>query len=145
MKIIALQGPQNSGKTTAINELYDLLIKDSSTYMLEEDKFSFYQEQKKQPLAKDFFAIFKRGDITIGVSSYGDTSELIERSFDYFKKQNCDVSITACLTSGRTYNSVINFDQKAHFIRKYKEKNSTLYSVKNKDAAIQIKKVLDSF
>jgi hypothetical protein len=93
-RILALQGKGNSGKTTTINLLPNILIANG------------YREitELREPHGRDFLKVFKKGRKKVGVTSLGDSFEVVFRSLNKFLSERCDVSVCACRTYDRPRN-----------------------------------------
>lgn len=90
-KIIALKGKGSSGKTTTIKLLPEILIQNG--YKQNHGKY--------QPYGADFKDIFIKQGIKVGITSSGDTYDLVKDRLDEFIQENCDICICACRTSDR--------------------------------------------
>lgn len=144
MKVIALKGTHNTGKTETIIELYNLLVRDIDSYQLVKSKYSVFGKKKQSPpLGRDFFAIFENKKHKVGISSYGDNYEIIIKSLKEFEKQECDIVITACLTKGNTHSAIKEYDCNPIFIDKTKIEPKNRTKLNLADAKI-IKSTLDS-
>lgn len=87
-RILALRGRGNSGKTTTITLLAD---------MLKQDGWQPVPEKYKQH-GKDFIDIYKKGSILLGVTSSGDTFDLVNNMLQQMDDASCHVGICACRT-----------------------------------------------
>jgi hypothetical protein len=100
-RIIALQGKGNSGKTTTIHLLHDILISNG-----------YHQvSSMRKPQGADFLIVFEKKGRKVGVTSFGDSYKVVHRSLSVFMATNCDVSICACRTydtSRRGTNFAVN-------------------------------------
>jgi len=90
-KIIALRGRRNSGKTRTIRLLPRILT--ANGFHLIDGSF---------PTKGDFTVIFQKGVIKLGVTSSGDTYDLVKNALEYFVKAGCKICICACRTSDRS-------------------------------------------
>ncbi|WP_157209256.1 hypothetical protein [Mariniflexile maritimum] len=88
--IIALRGKGGSGKTTTIRILYELL-------MLEKNNFSVLTSNYKKKKG-DFKAILSKNDMLIGITSSGDTHDLVYKALSEFNDAGCYICICACRT-----------------------------------------------
>lgn len=91
MRIIMLSGPQNSGKTTTINMVYDAIISASSIY------------RSKQILGgdmNDFEAVLdyiQNGQTKrVAFFSMGDYSFEVVHAMSFYEGMGCDVLICTC-------------------------------------------------
>ena len=90
MKIIAIYGVGDSGKTTAIKRFFN-------KYVNEDYGFEDVVDQSKEN-CKDILITAKYGDIKVGVSSQGDSDYFVNKALDAFAE--CDIVICACRTKG---------------------------------------------
>lgn len=89
-KIIALRGKANTGKTTTIRLLPALLLANDFSLM-----------SGIIPEKGDFAAIFEKEKIRVGVTSAGDSHDLVEKPLKHFIDTNCDICVCACRTYDR--------------------------------------------
>lgn len=88
-KIIALRGRGGSGKSSTIKYLYNILI----------DKKGFKQIEGRSPQIKgDFTAILSKDGIVIGLTSLGDTYNLVYDKLKFLVDNKCLICISACRT-----------------------------------------------
>lgn len=90
-KVLALWGKPNNGKSETILKFVDLLIAHGAE--IESTKNSRFN-------AKDKWLVLKYKNKLIGITSRGDTRDLLEEDFNNFKK--CDICICATHTRGAT-------------------------------------------
>ncbi|HRA71947.1 MAG TPA: hypothetical protein PLB11_03870 [Flavobacterium sp.] len=90
--IIGLRGKGGAGKTTTIGKLFELLKKNG--YEIESSSFV--------AIGIDFKAILFRNNIKIGISSWGDSYDLV---FDALKEL-MDAGCTICVCACRTYDRI---------------------------------------
>ncbi len=83
---IALQGDSNTGKSITIGLLFELM---------KQNRFLVIKDKWKKD-SKDFFVILKKGDVLIGISSYGDTEQWIKERCGRFVKTGCKIIVCAC-------------------------------------------------
>lgn len=114
MKIIALQGKSNMGKSTALGRLVmDLCDRGAKLLEVkkdfEENVSDKVEEERKRCFGgenvevKDFAAILDYRGKKIGVVTQGDTRKCMDYWFDDFiLVQGCDVVVCACRTKGET-------------------------------------------
>lgn len=93
MKIIALLGAQNVGKTETLLELTSLVKKAGGSEIEPSFKYG-------GAILLDY-----RGK-RIGIATEGDTGKIQEMNCDYFKKNRCDIMFTATRTRGATVNKI---------------------------------------
>lgn len=89
MKIIALWGKENTGKTSSIKLFYEKLLKNEAEELLYVDEYDGVKYE-------DFYAIVSYKEKTIGVTSYGDNGNVLVDPFKEFYNYKCDIVITAC-------------------------------------------------
>lgn len=80
-KIIALCGPERSGKTDTLNMVIEVLKGNTPCIS------SFYNEDRKESITYNGF--------NIAVTTEGDYSSYIEENFSFCRKNNCDILITS--------------------------------------------------
>lgn len=84
MKVIVLNGVANTGKTTTLNLLNNLINPDTpATNLGEDDKYTFTYKGK-----------------TISITTPGDGEKDIQNNIDYAQDENCDFLVTASRTKG---------------------------------------------
>ena len=110
--IIALKGKANSGKTTTITILHDRLL--DNGYEL---KISDINEKV------DFSSVFTKNNKIVGITSSGDTYDIVYNKLTELIKNNCIICVCACRTKdlfGHGTNAAINeFTEYEHqFINK---------------------------
>lgn len=98
-RIIALQGRGNSGKTTTINMLPAILL--ANGYRQVPGMY--------RPHGTDFLDVYENRIIRLGVTSSGDTYDLVHDRLTDLINAGCTVCICACRTSGGTHNSINGF------------------------------------
>jgi len=90
MKIILVEGPPNSGKTTLINEVFNTLRKEIST----EDVIMPYDNHVWDN--DDFQAVVRKNGKTIGFYSMGDIAhQVIAMIYVYAVRYECDILVIA--------------------------------------------------
>lgn len=90
--ILALQGPENKGKTSSLVILRDLLLLPTSGYTQIPGKYW------KDPHHDDFKDIFEKAGKRIGLASAGDLPGIITNNLNDLQSENCEVIITTCRT-----------------------------------------------
>lgn len=85
MKIIALQGKSNCGKTTVITKLYQKLC---VSY-----KRTLYNIENNYG---DFSAIFDIDGHIVGVTSIGDSRDALVTPFKLFEDNDCELCVVCC-------------------------------------------------
>ena len=130
--IIALQGNPNTGKSTTIAICYDKMIENGYTPL-----------RKRRSDSYDFSVIFLKGNLKIGITSYGDTPTLILLKVNIFIQAGCDIIICACRGNDSTKETVENIPvYTKDFVIKTEIKDESLHKVSNeRDAGILFKKI----
>lgn len=95
MKIIALWGKHDSGKTNTIKFLRDILLKRGA----KEEKFVG---------DSDFISVFDFQNKKVGVFSGGDRQDILEENFKCLQEYHCDVIICPSRTKGETVHYLEN-------------------------------------
>lgn len=118
MKIIAISGPANSGKTACFREFYKKHIMNNPEFVIIK---SFGTKN-----SMDYKLVLEYKEIRIGIFSMGDRVELMEEKFRYIG--NCDIVIGACHTRGsKTFeyiqSKVFSVENDFFLIEKEKGKN----------------------
>lgn len=108
MKLLSVvYGISNSGKSTTLINLYNLLI--------QEPQLASSAMQVMQPFPLDIEPIILKfidnngKGISVGIASAGDTESVINDNFDCFFKDNdnsCDIAFCAAKSYGNTVQSV---------------------------------------
>ena len=91
-QIIALYGTANSGKSTTLRKLYDLLIKAYPKAHIE----------IIHPVGVDFTVIIEIDGVLIGIESQGDPGSRLDDSIKIFKKRGCVIIVCCTRTRGST-------------------------------------------
>ncbi len=93
MKIIALQGKGNSGKTTSIKILHNIMLSNNYTQI----------QNMRQNHGNDFLDIYINSitKLKVGITSSGDTYDLVSDRLQDLVNAKCDVCICACRTFDR--------------------------------------------
>ena len=97
--VIALRGVGNSGKTTSLKLLRNMLCKKNNT------SESYYRELENPE--KDFISFIRIGETTICITSQGDYAPLMRKPLESAISKNCNIIICACRSYGDTQ-SIIN-------------------------------------
>jgi hypothetical protein len=108
-RIIALMGRMDSGKTTTIHMLPNILLGNGYSQV----------PGMLQTFGKDFMDVFENGSIRVGLTSSGDTHDLVHDRLTDLINYGCDVCICACRTSGGTHVAIHGFTtHTSHFEQK---------------------------
>ena len=128
MKIIALQGVANTGKTTTLKLL---------DQKLRQERFIPVAGMRRGTTG-DFSDIFIAPDgRRIGITSSGDTHDMVRENLERLIQENCVICVCACRTYDRmppgTVAAVDSFpSHPATFIDKTRESDSSLYDSANR-------------
>jgi len=99
MKIIALKGNDNSGKSETLNIVYQLMLFSSYTQALPGPK---HFGVLGNPVNRDFMDILVKDDRRIGFATMGDFATkkdaCVADLLAYLLSQGCDTAICACNT-----------------------------------------------
>lgn len=98
-RIIALKGRGNSGKTTTIKLLPNILFAHGYSRVA-----GMFQQH-----GSDFLDIFENGKHRVGVTSSGDSYDLVHDRLTDLVNAKCDVCVCACRTSGGTHTAIYDF------------------------------------
>lgn len=118
MKIIALYGKGDRGKSTTLKNLIVKClqpdIEDKLLYwsrevsidiLLEELQLEKEARRKgKKTNVVNIVVVLKIKGITVGITTSGDTRESLESAFEQFAKHTCDICFCASRTKGGTLN-----------------------------------------
>lgn len=123
MKILALQGSANSGKTTSIILLMELLEKDGAIIL---------KDLKKRG-ARERTLIMEYHGRLIGITSLGDLSKYLA---DFFSKTgHCDLCVCACRSRGGTLVTIQNCAKEDDYFFLFKRKNIVEAELENTETA----------
>ena len=89
--IIALYGPENTGKTTTLNLLIGLLGGPERT---EDRRLRLTYGRKR-----------------IAIATYGDDKKQLDRNINFFKEESCDIYVTATRTEGGSVDALEAFEE----------------------------------
>ena len=101
MKVIALYGVANTGKTTTLNLLYNLINPDTPITDGKDHRRSFTYKGK-----------------TIFIATPGDNKAEIDENIKRARKANCDILVTASRTWGQTVTESEKFSKNIRWIKK---------------------------
>lgn len=138
MKVYALKGNANCGKTTTLKLLFLEIAENTA------NKILFYIKQRKtikpEPNKKlnascnnaikgrEIAAVLQVNDKTIGIYSAGDNEKEINNAIEFFNKYNCSVAFCACRTKGASIKLLKNyFRDTVKFIKKADLQNANEY------------------
>ena len=139
-EIIGLRGKGNSGKSTTIRILYDLLLQNDFNII----RTNFNNN------GGDFSAIFSKKDIHIGITSAGDTYKIVHNRLQDLIRDECNICVCACRTYDRippgTNDAIYEFSSyKNQFINKTVDNNVLTQKSSNKNDANNIISIINSF
>lgn len=129
MRIIALYGHANCGKSATLNMLKELLRCAGKSISTVPHPNSDTPET------------FEYNGLIVSVAPGGDTRAIVESNCRYFKSKNCDVAISATRTSGGSVEALQHIEQekqtKIEWIRKSYEYNlsETTQALCNRETA----------
>jgi hypothetical protein len=120
--IIALKGRSNSGKSRTIRLLHNLLLLQND-YRLVHSTLRDERDERR-----DFNSTFSKEDKLIGLTSWGDTYDLVHSHLQELLNENCNVCVCACRTYDRvppgTNAAIREFQNyQAQFIEKTIDRN----------------------
>ena len=90
--VLCLYGAANVGKSETLTELGHALFTNAR----------YFYEQKGQHKSKDRRIALKYRGYIIGIGTYGDDQDVINRNFQFFEDQYCDIGVTAARVEGNT-------------------------------------------
>lgn len=112
-KIIALKGKGNSGKTTTIKALHGLLLQNDYQPVVGTLKI----------LGGDFRAVLIKNGKLIGITSSGDTFDLVHNNLQNLISADCTLCVCACRTSDRRgHGSIAAINSFGHYQKQYVNK-----------------------
>lgn len=100
-KAIALYGKGDSGKTSTLNLLIDLIVSENKGIPM-----TIHTEEE---LRKNCRAVLSYKGKIIGVGTWGDSKDQVEKNCNFFKEKNCDLIYTATRTRGETCKAIKDF------------------------------------
>ena len=127
MKIIALWGKHDSGKTATIKFLRDILLKRGAK---EEENVGDY----------DFISVFRFQGKKVGVISGGDTKEILTGNLGKLPN-DCDVIICPSRTKGETVHYLEDYvfsQEDLIWVKKARIKNNGKYCVAKEENIINL-------
>lgn len=125
MNIFALRGRGNSGKSTTIRLLHGLLIQNG--YQIVNTSFNTQ--------GGDFRTVFTKNGKLIGITSSGDTFDLVHDNLEALINANCTICVCACRTYdrlGQGTNAAI--DSFTNFQKQYINKTVAASAVQEQQA-----------
>lgn len=136
--IIALRGVGNSGKSTTICKFHDLMT--AHGYTVVETNFV--------PGGGDFLAIFTKMGKKIGVTSCGDTYDLVADRLTDLINDGCEICVCACRSYDRgrgTNTAIAEFTSYHHqFVQKAVDRNPATQDATNDTDAQQLFSIVEN-
>ncbi len=131
-KIIALYRRAETGKTSTLNLLIELLDKN--------------EKAEENRLTKDRRVSISYGSKKIAVTTWGDNEVELKENIKYFEKEDCDILVTATRTRGETTEILNDYAKEINTEIIWIEKNlsASLEELINQTQAKDIKAVIDS-
>lgn len=108
LKIIALYGSSNTGKTATLKELIDKML---------DNNYSIVNEDKRDYATEDRCCVLEYMGKKIGITSAGDDTGILEKAFDFMIGYNCDLYICATHNKGKTVKFVEKLTENGMLIR----------------------------
>jgi hypothetical protein len=96
-KIIALMGRANSGKTTTISKFLPPILLSKGYVPLPGSLKHF---------GADYLEVYTKGSLILGITSSGDTYDLVNQRLADLVAAKCDTIVCACRTSGGTHTAI---------------------------------------
>jgi len=137
-RIIALKGRGNSGKTSTIKLLPEILKENGFNQV----------PNKYRKFGSDFRDIFIKDGLLVGITSSGDTYDLVKQRLAELINDNCIICICACRTFDRSEKGTIaatkefNNYETEYVNKTYENNESKQYEVNKKDAEKLMERIL---
>ena len=122
LKIITLFGKGNTGKTTTINKVIESL--------------SSYRRELKE-YSTDKLAVIDIEGFIIGITTRGDSDEVLETDFDWLTSHNCDLYLCASRSKGKTLSLLNNYTSNGQLIRVHSQSFEHFIKEKQQVSAYQ--------
>jgi hypothetical protein len=129
--VIALYGPANTGKSSTVKKVYELL------------KAKYPNAPVTHEIIHhDVRAIIKINGHSIGIESQGDPGSRIFTSISLFVQEECDIIVCATRTRGQTVEVIENLKPQycVNWVQKLREPNEAQHEQINKALASDILK-----
>lgn len=143
MKVIALKGEKDSGKSTTLKEVYKILKAAGGTTE------NYNCDDWLERTFKEFRDVIHFADKKIGIvlKGHGDvvTENSLINQLIILKNQGCDIAICACTTGKNIEATIINNFPENKFIDKKKSKDESLQQIENTHKARCIIDLLSDF
>lgn len=111
-KVIGLYGKGGIGKSHTLYLLAKQLIKNGAVLLRPTANIDLFNDNPTKGSGSpcDFRAVFALNDKTIGITSWGDNREEMERNLQFLKEGNeCDIVISATRSWGATADALFSF------------------------------------
>ena len=134
----ALQGTHDSGKTSALKRVNEILRKKYTVIAVIEDYFN----SSRNPDYQGIYDI-KVNDktIRIGIISGGDEWECIRKILQHFQRHQCEIVFCACRSQGKTVAEIKNNYPQSYFLQKDRESNPSKQAQADERAALGLIKM----
>ena len=139
MRIIALRGKENSGKSHVINITYQLLL--SSGWTQVAGNFRILGNPKYE----DIIDILEKDNVLIGIIGAGDyqIGEIsLKKLIRELEDKNCDIVVCACRTNPKIEKAITNYDNHNWIDKTISNGNANDRIVNNIDAIKIINQIL---
>lgn len=110
-QVIGFYGKGSCGKSRTLYLLAKLLISNGATLSRSQKTLDFFSDALAKPKGPecDFRAVFKYGDQSIGITSWGDNEKEIQRNLKFLNEgDECDIVISASRSRGATTDSLFS-------------------------------------
>ena len=134
----ALQGTHDSGKTSTLKRVNEILRKKYTVIAQIKDYFN----SSRNPDYEGIYDI-KVNDktIRIGIISAGDEWDWIRRILGGFRSHQCEIVFCACRSQGKTVAEVKNNYPQSYFLQKDRESNPSKQAQADERAALELIKM----
>ncbi len=123
---IALQGFENSGKTSTLVEVCNKLINEFKNAKIEQFYYynkSFNPMNNQIPVVSDIAVVIESKNLTIGICCCGDLADIVQSYLTLFDNKNCDIVICPTRSQRSTVDTFYNYiynNQDIYLIPLYK-------------------------
>ena len=119
--VIALKGEEDSGKTQTLLKLINMLYE--GAHLSDRVKpFNVDEKGVKDAINLDQQVVIDYKGVKIAICTCGDNKEILQNNIDYFKKNDCDIAVSATRSKGETIKKILEFsnEEKANLHLVYK-------------------------
>lgn len=116
MKVIVLYGHSDCGKTKTLKELIHLI-----------SKFDKDGKIRYNIDGGDIQQVMSYNGVIVCVCTAGDSSDIIEKNFDYANENHADILVTASRTKGATCDKVIEMANRCPTTPEWYKKSDETY------------------